>query len=210
MAEAEASSALVPARSRSAPVGTPSALGKRPASVLSLMQPPSKAAAVVFPSSAPARQLDDEIAKFKALRAGVEAEGQNNRFYEKGIFNQRRFWHEHRTELPLHYQTYVPEVGSQKAASSNVETVFSGVGGMVQKATTLGSELTESYTICHHNWLYEFLEPSEDEAMVAYLSLNGPEPHDSDACGSSSEEDNEEVGDDGGEGEEMQTPDHTG
>ena len=29
---------------------------------------------------------------------------------------------------------------------------------MVQKAITLGAELTENYTICH-NWLYEFLEP---------------------------------------------------
>ena len=91
---------------------------------------------------------------------------------------KKRFWFEHRTELPLHYQTYVPEVGSQKAAASNVESVFSGVGGMVQKATTLGAELTENYTICHHNWLYEFLEPSDEEIIAAYVKLNGFEPHD--------------------------------
>ena len=94
------------------------------------------------------------------------------------LTRKKRFWFEHRTELPLHYQTYVPEVGSQKASSSNVESVFSGVGGMVQKATTLGAELTENYTICHHNWLYEFLEPSDEEIIAAYVKLNGFEPHD--------------------------------
>ena len=62
------------------------------------------------------------------------------------LTRKKRFWFEHRTELPLHYQTYVPEVGSQKASSSNVESVFSGVGGMVQKATILGAALTENYT----------------------------------------------------------------
>ena len=72
-------------------------------------------------------------------------------------------------------------MGSQKAAASNVESVFSGVGGMVQKATTLGAELTENYTICHHNWLYEFLEPSDEEIIAAYVKLNGFEPHELDA-----------------------------
>ena len=62
------------------------------------------------------------------------------------LTRKKRFWFEHRTELPLYYQTYVPEVGSQKASSSNVESVFSGVGGMVQKATILGAALTENYT----------------------------------------------------------------
>ena len=76
------------------------------------------------------------------------------RQFHKGnvqIFNHKRFWFEHRIELPLHYNTYVPEVGSPKAASSNVETVFSGVGGMKAKAASLGAELTADYTICHHN-----------------------------------------------------------
>ena len=53
--------------------------------------------------------------------------------------------------LPLYYKAYVSEVGSQKAASANVETVFSGVGGMVQKATTIGSDLVTDCAICHHN-----------------------------------------------------------
>ena len=139
----------------------------------------------------------------------VVAEGTHNRFYEKGIFNQKRFWYEHRTELPLHYQTYVPEVGSQKAASSNVESVFSGVGGMVQKAITLGAELTENYTICHHNWLYEFLEPGDEEIIAAYVELYGSESHESNADESSSSSSDEKSddtdADEGEEGDSMQT-----
>ena len=75
---------------------------------------------------------------------------------------------------------------------------------MVQKAITLGSDLTESYTICHHNWLYEFLEPNDDEIVEAYLKLNRPEPHDSDADESSSDEALDDGGEGDGEGEEMQ------
>ena len=70
------------------------------------------------------------MAKFKSIRQGVVAEGGSSRFYERGIFNQKRFWYESRHELLLHYSAYVPEVGSQKAAAANVETVFSGVRHM--------------------------------------------------------------------------------
>ena len=78
---------------------------------------------------------------------------------------------------------------------------------MLQKATTLGSELTESNIICHQNWLYEFLEPSDEEIMAAYIKLNGPEPHHSDADESSSVDSDEESDDVAGEdetGEAMQ------
>lgn len=66
---------------------------------------------------------------------------------------------------------------------------------MVQKAITLGAELTENYTICHHNWLYEFLEPGDEEIIAAYVTLNGPEPHESDADESSSSSSDEESDD---------------
>ena len=91
--------------------------------VLALMQPAAKRVAAVDAD----KEIDDEIAKFKSIRQGVFAEGPSSRFYEHGIFNQKRFWYENRQELPLHYSSYVPEVGSQKAAAANVETVFSGV-----------------------------------------------------------------------------------
>ena len=66
---------------------------------------------------------------------------------------------------------------------------------MVQKAITFGAELTENYTICHHNWLYEFLEPGDEEIITAYVKLNGPEPHESDADESSSSGSDEESDD---------------
>ena len=72
---------------------------------------------------------------------------------------------------------------------------------MVQKAITLGAELTENYTICH-NWLYEFLEPGDEDIIAAYLKLNGPEPHESDADERSSSSSDKESDDaDANEGE---------
>ena len=80
---------------------------------------------------------------------------------------------------------------------------------MVQKAITLGAELTENYTICHHNWLYEFLEPGDEDIIAAYVTLNGPEPHESDADESSSsgsdEESDDADADEGEAGDSMQT-----
>ena len=55
--------------------------------------------------------------------------------------------HEHRTDMPIHYNTYVGQVDCAKAASSNVETVFSGAGGMVAKSVNIGGELLSDYTV---------------------------------------------------------------
>ena len=53
-----------------------------------------------------------------------------------------------------------------------------------------------------HNWLYEFLEPGDEEIIAAYVTLNGPEPHESDAGESSSSSSDEESDDaDADEGE---------
>ena len=95
------------------------------------------------------------------------------------LTRKKRFWFEHRTELPLHYQTYVPEVGSQKASSSNVESVSAASAAWCRRPPpSERAELTENYTICHQNWLDEFLEPSDEEIIAAYVKLNGFEPHD--------------------------------
>ena len=45
-----------------------------------------------------------------------------------GRFNLRAFWAEYKNVLPIHYRTYLAEVACKKAASANVETVFSGAG----------------------------------------------------------------------------------
>ena len=50
------------------------------------MQPAAKRVAAVDAD----KEIDDEIAKFKSIRQGVFAEGPSSRFYEHGIFNQKR------------------------------------------------------------------------------------------------------------------------
>ena len=193
----------VPPATPNAPVQAPAtpapaigarAAGKRPAgpaSVLSLMRP-SKAAAVSTAATNDEKTIDDEIAKFKAISAGVVAEGLASRYYKHNLFNHKSFWFEHRAELPLHYKSFVAQIGSQKSSSANVETVFSGVGGMVAKASSLGSDLVADYTICHHNWQYEFLLPSEAEIVSAYQTVYGAEAHPSDGEASDSEDGEED------------------
>ena len=180
-------STVVPTTPTAGPPSTSTvkAAGKRPvgpASVLTMLKP-SKLQAVASEQDTgdSEKAIDDEISKFHALSAAVVAEGLSNRYFEKQIFNQKRFWFEHRTDLPLHYKTFVSEAGSMKAASANVETVFSGVGGMVAKASSLGADLVADYTICHHNWSYSFLEPSAEEIITAYSRAYGQEAHNSDA-----------------------------
>ena len=150
---------------------------------------PAKVAAVQVASDTSERAVTDEMSKFKGISAGILAEGAGSRYYEKGIFNHKSFWFEHRGDLPIHYKTFVAEVGSQKAAAANVETVFSGAGGMVAKAASLGADLLADYTICHYNWQYDFLLPSDEEIVSAYQLLYGVDARASDAEQSSSDED---------------------
>ena len=85
-----------------------------------------------------------------------------------------------------------------------METVFSGVGGMVAKASSLGADLVADYTICHHNWQYPVFLPSDEEIVNAYQKFYGSEAHASDAESSGDEEvaaDDEDAN--GGEGDFM-------
>ena len=132
-------------------------------------------------SSTPNEKLvNAELEKYEAISKGVQAEGANSRYYEGGLFSEKTFWYEHRLDLPIHYSTYVGQVGCAKAASSNVETVFSGTGGMVAKSVNIGGELLSDYSICHHNWQYEWLRPTKAEIDTAYCKLYGKEAHESD------------------------------
>ena len=36
------------------------------------------------------------------------------------------------------------------------------------------------YAICHHNWQYEWLQPTKAEIEAAYFKLYGTEAHESD------------------------------
>ena len=55
------------------------------------------------------------------------------------------------------HTSLLPEVGTMKAASSNVETVFSGAGQLPPK---LYAEILSNYTVLHHNLKYTWLDPS--------------------------------------------------
>ena len=54
-----------------------------------------------------------------------------------------------------------------KAASSNVETVFSGAGQLPPK---LYAEILSNYTVLHHNLKYK-----DDDVVKDYEALYGPD-----------------------------------
>jgi hypothetical protein len=51
-------------------------------------------------------------------------------------FNLRAFWAEHKLLLPLHHRVYISEVGCNKSAAANVESVFSGAGKFTEEVCT--------------------------------------------------------------------------
>lgn len=51
---------------------------------------------------------------------------------------------------------------------------------MVAKAASIGADLVTDYTICHHNWEYDFLVPSDKECTDAYVKLYGKDARASD------------------------------
>ena len=62
-----------------------------------------------------------------------------------------------------------------KAASSNVETVFSGAGQLPPK---LYAEILSNYTVLHHNLKYTWLAPKDDDVVKDYEALYGPDDED--------------------------------
>ena len=96
----------------------------------------------------------------------------------------------------------VAEVGCAKVASANIETVFSGAGRISAKSRTLSPIILSEYAFCHYNYKYEWLRPSVDEIVAAYMKLYGKKARDSDAESDSSDEEGEEKGEVEEEGEE--------
>ena len=76
-----------------------------------------------------------------------------------------------------------------KGASASVESVFSGVKRLLGEfAATMSPEVLELYVFIHYNWKYDFMRPSIDEIVKAYLKAYGNEPMPEDV-----EEDNDIV-----------------
>ena len=65
----------------------------------------------------------------------------------------------------LHCAVYVSEVGCNKAASANVESVFSGAGKFTEEARTASPTLVSSMVKLHYNWKYTFLSPTVKQVI---------------------------------------------
>ena len=89
---------------------------------------------------------------------------------------------------------YRADVGSMKGASANVESVFSGVKRLLGDfAATMSPEVLELYVFIHYNYSYEWLRPTTQEIVDAYLATYGP---DAMAEDNSSDEEDDEAADD--------------
>ena len=103
-----------------------------------------------------------EIDKFAVVNQGILST-------EDDDFRLSSFWAAHKSALPLHFGVYVAEVGCKKAASSNVETVFSGAGKFTEEAKNTRPTLLRRMVKLHYNWKYEFLRPSIKQVEARYL-----------------------------------------
>lgn len=61
----------------------------------------------------------------------------------------------------------------KKAASANVETVFSGAGKFTQEAESTGPTLLQRITKLHYNWKYPFLRAPNAEVVQRYKKYHG-------------------------------------
>ena len=91
---------------------------------------------------------------------------------------------------------YRADVGSMKGASADVESVFSGVKRLLGNfAATMSPEVLELYVFIHYNFSYEWLRPTTQEIVDAYLATYGPGAMADD--NSSDDEDDEAAADEG-------------
>ena len=96
------------------------------------------------------------------------------KYYEKGSnFSLKKFWADHKLTVPIHYLTYLAEVGPKKIASSNVESVFSGAGKFSDEAKSAGHTLLERVVKLHYNWKYKFLQPLMKTIIDRYNFKHG-------------------------------------
>ena len=110
-----------------------------------------------------------EIEKFTLIRARILADGLKSEYYQGTTrFNLRKFWAIHKTMLPFHYRTYLAEVACKKAASANVESVFSGAGKFTAEAPLVGPLTLMRMIKLHYNWKYIFLRPTLQEIINRY------------------------------------------
>jgi hypothetical protein len=177
-----------------------SATKKRKVSVLGALQGYSLTAA---PNpTAVEDSIMAEIAKFDSIKVALAASGQE-KYTSSGIFDPISFWNDHDKVLPIHAKVFRADTGPMKGASANVESIFSGVKRLLGDfAATMSPEILELYVFIHYNWDYEFMRPTTQEIVDAYLHVNGAElpVEDIDAdLESEPDEEGEEEGEEGGD-----------
>ena len=69
-----------------------------------------------------------------------------------------------------------------------------------------GPELLELYVFIHYNWQYEFMQPTIEEIVAAYLKLHGPEPLEEDVADGEDEDEDEGEDEDEAEGAPAAAP----
>ena len=150
-----------------------------------------------FRAAAPANdtavedKVNDEMRKYEAIVLSSRVDPE--KYMNGGLFDMCAFYNDHQHVLPIHMAVYRGCVGSKKGASACVESVFSGVKRLLGDfAQRMGPELLELYVFIHYNWQYEFMQPTIEEIVAAYLKLHGPEPLEEDVADGEDEDEDED------------------
>ena len=144
-----------------------------------------------------------EITKFESIKLAVAA-ANDEKYVDSGIFDAVSFWNDYKKVLPIHTKVFRADTGPMKGASSNVESIFSGVKRLLGDfAATMSPEILEMYVFIHYNMQYEFMCPTVKEIVEAYERLYGKEARVDDMGDSDS---NSDVGDDDDEEEGGDVP----
>lgn len=101
--------------------------------------------------------------------------------------------------LPYHTAVFRGDVGNMKGAAACVESVFSGVRRLLGDfAATMSPEIPGLYLFIHYNWQYDWMQPTTEEIVEAYVKTYGHEPLPDDLL---ADEDEAPDGEDGEAGE---------
>ena len=148
-----------------------------------LMAAMTASQASATPESGPDMSMVDahvnkEIAAFEEVSKKMLGNTGNEFYHGSERFNLRTFWAAHKKVLPIHYRVYMAEVGPNKAASANVETVFSGAGKFSKEAELASPDLLRRMVRLHYAWKYAFLRAPNKDIVDRYNKKHHPALHD--------------------------------
>ncbi|KAK3256724.1 hypothetical protein CYMTET_34160 [Cymbomonas tetramitiformis] len=130
-------------------------------------------------------------AEKEAFQAHSRAALLSGKFHTENGFDQLAFFRVHCEDIPIHTACFRADCASKKAASANVESVFSAATALLADfhAGSLSARMLSAYMIIRTNWVYPFLRPSVESVAKKYLQLHGKAaPEDSDSGESENDE----------------------